>query len=386
MKNIIEPTPYNFLVQEYNARKYSMAYKTIWQRLHLEPFTLTGLLMLAVFGLIVLYSAANQDLSILLRQCVRFLTAFFLLFMMAQIPPRFYQRWAPMYFGISLFLLIAVLVMGHIGNGAQRWLSVGIFRFQPSEFMKLGVPLMLAHFLDSRTLPPDGRTLFICTLIIAIPSVLIARQPDLGTALMVFSAGCAVLLLAGISRHIIMGTLISGIASAPILWHFMHQYQRQRVLTFLNPERDPLRAGYHIIQSKIAIGSGGIFGKGWLHGTQSHLNFLPEHATDFIYALIAEEFGLLGTVILLTIYFSIAARGLYIATQANNTFGRLLAGSISLMFFLSAFINMGMVTGLLPVVGIPLPLISYGGTSIITLLAGFGVLMSIHTHPRLVKN
>lgn len=359
--------------------------KSLWQILHLDPYLTWGLLALASLGLIILYSASNQDLMVLFRQLTRFAIAFLLLLTLAQIPPNKYQTWAPWLFAITLGLLLGVLLMGIIGKGAQRWLSVGILRFQPSELMKLIFPMMLAWYLHEKHLPPSKRELGVIILLLAIPVALIAKQPDLGTALLIACSGICVVFLAGIGWRIIALLFFMAASGAPILWHYMHAYQRERVLTFLNPERDPLGSGYHIIQSKIAIGSGGIIGKGWLHGTQSHLQFLPEHATDFIFGVCGEELGLLGGLMLLLIYSLITARGLYISVHAQNTFSRLLAGGLTLTFFISAYINMGMVVGILPVVGLPLPLVSYGGTSMVTMIASFGILMSIHTHRKLIR-
>jgi rod shape determining protein RodA len=263
---------------------------------------------------------------------------------------------------------------------------LGVVRFQPSELMKIAVPLLVAAYLAERPLPPTLSRLTVCFLMVVIPALLIAKQPDLGTALLIASSGLIVIFLSGISWTLIISFLLAAASALPVLWYVMHDYQRQRVLTFLNPESDPLGSGYHIIQSKIAIGSGGLFGRGWLDGTQSQLAFLPERSTDFIFSVIAEEFGLVGVGLLLLLYLAIAGRGLYIASQAQSSFARLLAGSISLTFLVYVFVNVGMVTGLLPVVGVPLPLVSYGGTSMVTLLAGFGILMSIHTHRRMMTS
>lgn len=356
-----------------------------WQRLHLDAPLVGGLLALVVVGLIILYSASGQDSTVIFRQLLRLAMAFGMMLMLAQIPPRRYQAWAPWLFLFGIVLLLGVMVMGQIGKGAQRWLDLGLLRFQPSEIMKLAVPMMLAWYFHPRVLPPSTRILLIASTIVIVPALLIAKQPDLGTALLIGGSGMCVILLAGISWRLVLKLIVLASAAAPVLWHFMHDYQRERVLTFLDPESDPLGSGYHIIQSKIAIGSGGIFGKGWLNGTQSHLQFLPEHATDFIFGVCSEEFGLMGNLLLVIIYLVIIGRGLYISTQAQDTFSRLLAGSISLMFFLSMFVNMGMVSGILPVVGVPLPLVSYGGTSMITVIASFGILMSIHTHRKLVS-
>ncbi len=352
--------------------------------LHLDLPLLSGLILLCSFGLIVLYSASNQSMPQVERQLIRLGLAFTVMVIVAQIPPQQLRYWSPWLFSIGILMLIAVLIFGHIGKGAQRWLDLGFFRFQPSELMKLAVPMMIAWFLSEARLPPDWRRLLIASLLIIAPVLMIAKQPDLGTSLLVASAGIFVLFLSGV-RWRLIGSFIALIAAlAPALWYLMRDYQRQRVLTFLNPESDPLGAGYHIIQSKIAIGSGGMYGKGWLNGTQSHLDFLPESSTDFIFAVLAEEFGLAGILILLAIYLFIILRGLYIATQAHDTYGRLLGGALTLVVFVYLFVNTGMVTGLLPVVGVPLPLVSYGGTSLVTLMAGFGILMSIHTHRKLL--
>lgn len=352
--------------------------------LHLDLPLLVFLLVLAGTSLFVLYSASGQNIDVVERQAIRLFIGFIILFLLAQLNPSTLLRWTPGIFILGVFLLIAVLVFGETGKGAQRWLDIGIARFQPSEIMKLAVPMMVAWCLNEQPLPPTLRRLLITGLIILVPTLLIVKQPDLGTAILVASAGIFVLLFAGISWRIVTGFTVLVAASAPVLWFYLHEYQRQRVLTFLNPEKDPLGAGYHIIQSKIAIGSGGLYGKGWLNGTQSQLNFLPERSTDFIFAAYAEEFGLLGIVLLLVIYLLVIIRGLLIASQAQDTYSRLLAGSLIMTFFIYIFVNIGMVSGLLPVVGLPLPLVSYGGTSMVTLMAGFGILMSIHTHRKLL--
>ncbi len=352
--------------------------------LHMDWPLLLGLIVLSSVGLIVLYSSGGQDMNLIWRQCIRLGLAFGVMFVIAQIPPHHIERWAPWIFGAGVLMLIGVLTVGTVGKGAQRWLDLGFFRFQPSEIMKLAVPMMIAWYLAENTLPPSRRAMLITALIIAVPVGLIIKQPDLGTSLLIGMSGIFALLLAGISWRLVGGLSLLGAACAPLLWFFgMHDYQRQRVLTFLNPESDPLGSGYHIIQSKIAIGSGGLYGKGWLNGTQSQLEFLPERSTDFIYAVFAEEFGFFGILVLLTIYLYIIARGLYIAAQAQDTFTRLLAGSLTLTFFVYLVVNIGMVSGMLPVVGLPLPLVSYGGTSMVTLMAAFGMLMSIQTHRKL---
>ncbi len=353
--------------------------------LRLDGPLLFAILMVCAFGLFVLYSAGGYNPDLLTRQSVRIGIAVLVMLIVAQIPPKMMRMWAPWLFAVGLGLLILVLVFGEVGKGARRWLDVGLVRFQPSEIMKLAAPMMAAWYLRERPLPPRiSEVLVVAVGVVILPAALIARQPDLGTALLIAASGLIVILLAGLSLRLIAISAVLAVAAAPLLWFNMHDYQRQRVLTFLNPESDPLGSGYHIIQSKIAIGSGGVFGKGWLNGTQAQLEFLPERATDFIFAVLGEEFGLLGLCSLLLMYIFIVMRGLYIATQAQDTFGRLLAGSISLTFFVYVFVNTGMVTGLLPVVGVPLPLISYGGTSMVTLMAGFGILMSVHSHRKLV--
>ena len=354
--------------------------------MHIDGFLLLTLLLLLGIGLIVLYSAGQQNMELIWRQLIRISVAFAVLLFLANLHPDKLRNLAYLIYITGLFLLIAVLLFGEQGKGAQRWLNLGLIRFQPSEMMKLAVPLLVASYIAERPLPPTWPRIVFCFMIVLIPSVLIAKQPDLGTALLIASSGLIVIFLSGVSRRFILSFITIGAASLPILWALMHDYQRQRVLTFLNPERDPLGAGYHIIQSKIAIGSGGLYGHGWLEGTQSQLAFLPERQTDFIFSVVAEEMGLIGAGMLLLLYLLIAGRGLYIASQAQNSFASLLAGSISLTFLVYVFVNVGMVTGLLPVVGVPLPLVSYGGTSMVTLLAGFGILMSIHTHRRMMSS
>lgn len=366
-------------MNDFGQRRRSLA-----DSLHLDIPLLMGLIALATTSLVILYSASGQDMTMIWKQVIRFVIAFACLLVLAQISSNTLNRWTPYIYAIGVVLLIAVLIIGQIGKGAQRWLDFGVFVIQPSEIMKLAVPLMVSWYLSEYPLPPDSKRLAIALMIIAIPFILIIKQPDLGTSLLVAGAGFFALLFAGLSWKIIGILGVAGAASAPIGWTLMHDYQRQRVLTLLDPENDPLGAGYHIIQSKIAIGSGGLYGKGWLNGTQSQLDFLPERSTDFIFAAYAEEFGFIGILVLLAIYLFIIIRGLLIAVQAQDTFTRLLAGSLTMTFFIYVFVNIGMVTGILPVVGLPLPLVSYGGTSVVTLMAGFGILMSIHTHRKLL--
>ncbi|OOG24760.1 rod shape-determining protein RodA [Thioalkalivibrio denitrificans] len=358
--------------------------RTLVRALHLDMTLLGGLLMLASLGFVALYSASGESLDTVYRQGTRLALALLVLLFMAQIPARNLQRWSPWLYAAGIGMLVLVMLTGEMGKGAQRWLDLGFIRFQPSEIMKLAVPMMVAWYLADRTLPPRLFEVIVACVLAVIPVLLIARQPDLGTALLVGSAGLLVIFLAGLRWRILMGLGGLALVGAPILWHFMREYQRQRVLTLLNPESDPLGAGYHIIQSKIAIGSGGLYGKGWLNGTQSQLEFLPERSTDFIFAVYAEEFGLLGVLLMLTLYLVVILRGLHIAVRAQEAYDRLLAGSIALTFFVYLFVNTGMVTGLLPVVGVPLPLVSYGGTSMVTLMAAFGILMSINSHRRLL--
>jgi rod shape determining protein RodA len=352
--------------------------------LKLDGPLLALLLGVAAVGMVVLYSAVNGGQALMLRQLIRLAAAFATLLLVAQIPPRYLRIWTPWIFLAGLMLLGLVLVTGELGKGAQRWLNLGVVRFQPSEILKLAVPMMVAWFLHERPLPPTLRVLSVLILITLTPTVLIAFQPDLGTAILVLAAGAVTIIIAGLSLRVMLAVGIAGLGAVPLLWNFMLDYQRRRVFTFLNPETDPLGAGYNIIQSKIAIGSGGLFGKGWMNGTQAHLEFLPERSTDFIFAVMGEEFGLLGLLLLLSLYLAIVGRGLFIALQAQDTYSRLLAGSISLTFFVYVFVNAGMVCGLLPVVGVPLPLVSAGGTSMVTLMAGFGMLTAIANDRKLL--
>lgn len=379
-------THFNLLNNSYENRIKRKLSSLGWSKLHIDPILFLALLAVSLIGIFILYSASSKSLITIEKEAIRLALGFSILFVCAQIPLKRYQEWAPWFFEFTLLLLLLVLVIGKSDHGARRWLSLGFFRFQPSEFMKLAMPMMLAWYLDDKTLPPSKNNLLICCLILSIPLLATVKQPDLGTAIIIAFSGLFVILLAGIGGRLIASLMALAALCAPILWHFMHTYQRERVLTFLNPERDPLGSGYHIIQSKIAIGSGGLLGKGWLNGTQAHLKFLPEHTTDFIFAVSAEELGLIGSIIIILLFLGILSRCLYISSQAQNTFSRLLTGSLSLTFFISVFINMGMVVGILPVVGIPLPLISYGGTSIVSMMAGFGIMMSVHTHKKLLSS
>jgi len=352
--------------------------------LHLDSPLLIAVLGVCAAGLVVLFSAAGEDLGVFLRQAARVGLALAVMVAVAQIPPRVLRVSAPFLYALGVLLLLAVTIKGDIAMGAQRWLDLGVVRFQPSEIMKIAVPLACAWYLHDRPLPPDFTTLCVLGVAILVPTLLIAEQPDLGTALLVAAGAMMVVLLAGLQLRYILGMAVLVVGAVPVVWHFLHDYQRQRVLTFLNPQTDPLGAGYHTIQSQIAIGSGGLFGKGYMNGSQAQLEFLPERSTDFIFAVIGEEWGLVGLFVLLALYLIVIARGLFIAAQAQDTFTRLIAGGLTLLFAVYVFVNSGMVAGLLPVVGVPLPLVSYGGTSMVTLMAGFGILMSIHSRRKLV--
>jgi rod shape determining protein RodA len=377
---------FRHVIPEYAEATRISTGRRILHLLHLDFTLLISLLLLAAIGLTVLYSASDQSMDMLVKQALRLLLGFVVMFLIAQLTPDTIKYWSPWLFILGFIMLVAVLFVGDIGKGAQRWLNLGLFSFQPSELMKLALPMLIAWYFADTLLPPSFMRVLGAALLFLVPTYLVALQPDLGTAMVLAASGIFVLFLAGLRwRTIIIGVLLL-IPAVWVMWHYgMHDYQRNRVITFLNPETDPLGAGYHIIQSTIAIGSGGVYGKGWLEGTQSHLDFLPERRTDFIFAVFSEEFGFLGTLLLLILYAVIIGRGIMIATQAQSTFTRLLAGSLILTFFIYVFINIGMVSGLLPVVGIPLPLISFGGTSLVTIMAGFGILMSISTHRKLVS-
>ena len=356
----------------------------IGEKFHLDIPIILLLVMICAYGLLILYSAVGQQTAPIVNQLIKIGVAFGLMIVMAQISPIFYLRIAPWLFVMGIVLLIAVLFVGTTVNGSQRWLRIpGVLNFQPSELMKLVIPMMLASYFHDRHLPPLRRHVFWACVMVFIPVLLIARQPDLGTSLLIGASGLLVLLLAGISWRYVFSAVLAGLMAAPALWYVMLDYQRTRVMILLDPERDPLGAGWNIIQSKTAIGSGGLFGKGLFQGTQSHLDFLPESQTDFIVAVLAEELGLVGVTLLLILYILLVGRGVVIAIQAQDTFGRLLVGTITFTFFVYVFVNIGMVSGILPVVGVPLPLVSHGGTAILTLFAGFGIIMSVHTHRRI---
>lgn len=359
--------------------------KTLLAKIHLDGWLLLGLLALLTLSVITIYSASGGDMHVAQQHSLRILFSFGLLLLFAQIPPSKLFIITPWLFLLGLAMLIAVILFGDIGKGAQRWLDLGIIRIQPSEIMKLALPMMVAWLFAYTDYPAPFSRFLLGALIIGLTAGLIVVQPDLGTSILIAMSGLFVLFFAGLPWKIIFSVIGAIAVSAPILWNFLHPYQQQRILTFLNPESDPLGAGYHIIQSKIAIGSGGIDGKGFLGSTQAHLDFLPESTTDFIFSVFAEEFGLIGVAVLLLLYGFILARGLYIAYQAQDNFTRLIAVSFTLTFFIYITVNIGMVSGLLPVVGLPLPLISYGGSSMVTIMISFGILMSVHTHKKMLS-
>jgi rod shape determining protein RodA len=353
---------------------------------HVDSYLLAAVGALLVVGMITLYSASGESFGRVGNQLVNIGLAFAVMWLAANIPPHILQRLAMPVYILGLILLVAVALFGEITNGARRWLDIGVTRIQPSELMKIAVPLALAWYFDRYEAILKLRDFVIGAVMLGIPVLLVMEQPDLGTALLIAIAGFFVIFLAGLSWRIIIGMAVTVLASLPVLWSFMHEYQQRRVLTLLDPNQDPLGAGYHTIQAAIALGSGGFFGKGWLNGTQAHLDFLPERSTDFIFAVFSEEFGLFGNLILVTLFLFVIGRGMFITFNASTLFTRLAAGAITLTFFTYVAVNMGMVSGILPVVGVPLPLISYGGTSLVSILFGMGILMSIHTHKRLVKS
>lgn len=360
--------------------------RTIWTRIHVDPTFFILIFALLVYSALVIWSASGQDPGMMERKIGQIAMGVVIMLVMAQIPPRVYEGWAPYLYIITVILLVAVDAFGHISKGAQRWLDLGFVRFQPSEIAKIAVPLMVARFINRDVCPPTLKNTAIALVLIFMPTLLVAAQPDLGTSILIAASGLFVLFLSGMSWKLIAVALLMVAAFVPVLWFFlMHDYQRDRVMMLLDPESDPLGAGYHIIQSKIAIGSGGLRGKGWLHGTQSQLEFLPERHTDFIFAVLAEELGLVGVLVLLVLYILVIMRGLMMAARAQTTFGRVMAGGLMLIFFVYVFVNIGMVSGILPVVGVPLPLVSYGGSALIVLMAGFGIIMSIHTHRKLLS-
>jgi len=356
----------------------------IVSQLRVDGPLLVGLALIAAYGLVVLYSASGQSLGVVGRAGARMILGTFAMLALARVNPNFLRRSSPWLFAFGIALLLVVDLIGYIGKGAQRWLDLGFVRFQPSELMKLAVPMMCAWYLHERPLPPSVTSLGVLTALVFVPVALVVAQPDLGTGMLIAIGGVLVIVLAGLQLRVILSLAGLAAVGAWFGWSFLHDYQKKRVLMFLDPQSDPLGAGYHSIQAMIALGSGGLFGKGWTHGSQAQLEFLPERSTDFIFAVIGEEFGLVGLAVLLLLYLFVVGRALYLAMQTQDTYARLLGGSLALTFFVYVFINAGMVSGLLPVVGVPLPLVSYGGTSMVTLLAGFGILMSLYSHRKLV--
>jgi rod shape determining protein RodA len=353
--------------------------------LHLDGTLLTALSLAALIGMLVVYSASGGSGTMLRAQVLKFLLAVIAMLALAQVPPRFIRMSAPVMYVVGLLMLLIVMIKGDTAMGAQRWLDLGFLRFQPSEIMKIAVPMACAWYLHSRTLPPNWIAVMVVSATILVPTIIIAEQPDLGTSLLVVTSGAMVLLLAGLRARYLVAASVLGVVSSIFAWKYLlHDYQRLRVLTFLDPQNDPRGSGYHIIQSEIALGSGGTFGKGYMNGSQAQLEFLPERSTDFIFAVIGEEWGLIGLFTVLALYAFIVGRCLYITATAQDTFSRLVAGSLSLTFAVYVLVNAGMVTGLLPVVGVPLPLISYGGTSMVTLMAGFGIVLAVTSRRKLI--
>ena len=373
---------YKFLRQAPRDGLSTAAQPSRWQQLHIDPWLCSFLVLNALLGLTVLYSASAQDIGLVSKQAMSFGIGFVVMFSLAQIPPKVYQAFSPYFYVFGVLSLVAVVIFGEVRMGAQRWIDIpGFGSVQPSEFMKIGMPMMIAWFLSRKALPPSFSQVILSLVLIVIPFLLIAEQPDLGTSLLVLASGIFVLFLSGLSWRLIAAAAGAVAVIIPIAWEFLlHDYQRQRVLTLFNPEADALGTGWNIIQSKTAIGSGGFSGKGFLEGTQSHLHFLPEGHTDFIIAAYSEEFGLIGVSLLILLYCAIIFRTFQIGLQSFHNYGRLVAGAFGLSFFVYVFVNAGMVSGILPVVGVPLPFMSYGGTAIITLMSTFGLVMSIHTH------
>lgn len=357
-----------------------------WRRVHIDSMLLALLLLLMAAGIAVLYSASGRDSGYVERQLTFMGAGLLLMLVIAQVPLRFMERWAALPYVVGVLLLLAVVFFGVEAKGAKRWLDLGFIRFQPSEILRVAAPLMLSSYLGQRLLPPAAKTVCMAVALIIVPAGLVGMQPDLGTALLLSAAGFFVLFLGGIAKRYLVGAGLAAAAAAPVFWmYLLHDYQRNRILTLLDPQSDKLGAGWNIMQSTTAIGSGGWRGKGWFQGTQSQLDFLPEGHTDFIIAVLGEEFGLIGVILLLTLYALVIFRGVAISLEAQTMFGRMLAGSITLTFFVYVFVNMGMVSGLLPVVGVPLPLVSYGGTSIMTLMIGFGMLMAVSTEKQRMR-
>ena len=353
--------------------------------LYIDAKLVIPIMIITLIGLVTIFSSSSGDLNLVLKQLTRIMIGIITMILIAQVNPDNLKLFAPILYLFTVFLLALVLLFG-VGNTADRWLDLYIIRFQPSELMKILVPLMLATFYADKPLPPKVTYILIAILIVLIPVFMIMRQPDLGTALLIGMSGAIAILLAGMSFRFFLAGVFSAASLIPILWLSMHQYQKQRVLTFFNPESDPMGSGYQLMQSKIALGSGGFFGKGFFNGSQSKLGFVPERSTDFIFTAFGEEFGYLGVIILMSMYLFIALRGLSISIKATDNFGRILTGTLSLTIFVYVLVNVGMVIGFLPVVGAPLPFMSYGGTSMVVSLASIGIIMSLNNHKTLIAN
>ena len=360
----------------------------LWEVLtrRIDGFLFATAMAIVGVGLVTLFSAADQNFARVTNQAANLALALVIMWVAAYVPPQTLQRAAVPLYVAGVAMLVAVALFGVVVNGSRRWLNFGFMRFQPSELMKVALPLMLAWYFQKFEGRIGWKDFAVAAVLIAVPAYLVKRQPDLGTSLLIAASGFYILYLAGLSWKVMLGLVAAVGAAAPFVWDHLHGYQRERILSFLDPSRDPLGAGYHSAQASIAIGSGGVVGKGWLNGTQTHLDFLPEKHTDFILAVFGEEFGLIGNVVLLVLYLLLIARGMVITANASTLFARLLAGSVTLMFFTYAFVNMGMVTGLLPVVGVPLPLVSYGGTALLSLFVGLGILMNVQAHRKLVAS
>jgi rod shape determining protein RodA len=365
-----------------------MWFKRLFQRIAapIDGWLLLFVVLVSCVSLVTVYSASNQSMDKVTGKLMSVVVALVIMWLVANLRPSQLMALAPPIYLVGLMLLVGVALFGDVTNGARRWLNIGIGRIQPSELMKMAVPMLLAWYFERHEANLKFKHFIVATVMIGLPAVLVEKQPDLGTAALICAAGFYILFLAGLSWRVMIGLFVAGLAAMPVVWTHMKEFQRQRIETFLDPLQDPLGRGYHIIQSTIAIGSGGILGKGWLNGTQTHLDFIPESTTDFIFAVFGEEFGLWGNLLLLVLYLCIIGRGMIIASQASTLFGRLLGGALTLSFFTYAFVNMGMVAGILPVVGVPLPLVSYGGTATVSILIGFGMLMAIHRDRKLMKS
>lgn len=368
-------------------KKYALHKGNFWIKFHIDPIFFLIVLLLLIYSMLIVWSASGQNYNIIIKKFFQIIIGLIFMIGIAQYPPRIYETWSPHLYFLCIVFLCFVDFYGSYTNGAKRWINFGIISFQPSEIAKLSVPLLISRSLNRSSYPPILTQLCMTFLLIFIPTLLIVMQPDLGTAILVVFSGLFIILISGITWKTISFIFFLIFTSVPVFWYCVLQnYQKNRIITFLYPKHDPLGSGYHITQSKIAIGSGGLYGKGWFNGSQSQLDFLPERCTDFIFSVLAEEFGFLGVLILLILYLLLIIRGLIIAIRIKNSFGRFTTSALIFIFFIYIFVNISMVSGILPVVGIPLPLISYGGSSLIILMSGFGIIMSIYTHKKLLSN